>query len=259
MAGEHWGWLWAGNAGLFRRIVFCGIEITSVAPFGFWVGYRIGEWRPALQRAIGFGLTLGIGIEVLQVGLASGVTQGMSVVTRVVGVLAGTIFLFFLKEGKLRFLLPLIRPAILLLLVPYCFFLVYVNGWLGSDFVGLKEGLGKFSWHMLLPFYFHYFSTETRAVASALVFFSLYFPIGLAGYSWNSSNLRVAFQGRKFVFLAFFLSTFLEVGKLFLKGRHPDFTNILLAVLATWIGFHSTRWFVGMIQKRFDLSAFGTR
>lgn len=259
LAGGHWGWLWAGDLGPFKRIVLNGVEIAAAVPFGFWIGLRIRQWRSALKRAVVFGLTLGIGIEVLQIGLASGVTQGMSVVTRAVGVVAGAVFLLFLEQGKLRFLRPWIRPAILFLLLPYLFILVYVNGWFGSDLLGLKEGTGKFSWQMLLPFYFHYFTTETRAVVSVLVFFFLYFPMGLAGFAWDFINRRIAFRARKFVFPAFFLACFLELGKFFLQGKHPDFTNVLLAVLASWIGYKVARWFVGMMQKRFELFPFRAR
>jgi hypothetical protein len=89
-------------------------------------------------------------------------SQGVSVVSRIVGFGLGLWLLRWGREGIFPFLRQFIRPVIVLGLFPYLLV-------------------------MLLPFYYHYFSTETRAVLSVVFNAALYLPIGFAFWAWSFS------------------------------------------------------------------------
>ena len=58
---------------------------------------------------------------------------------------------------------------------------MWTNGWFSARWVGVDAAravLQKVNW---LPFYYHYFSTETRALRSLLACVAMYAPVGI-GY-----------------------------------------------------------------------------
>ncbi|MGK2953852.1 MAG: VanZ family protein, partial [Thiobacillus sp.] len=86
LTADKAGWLFAGSCGLG-----CGFklvpEMLAAIPFGLLLVNKSGRF--SLAAAAGVGILLGLTIEVLQLGIASGISQGASVFSRAVGVVLG--------------------------------------------------------------------------------------------------------------------------------------------------------------------------
>ena len=115
------------------QVLVCGskllVEVIAVAPLGFLLGLLAGRARTiSYPRATLAGLVLGGVIEGAQLLVNSGVSQGASVLTRGAGMLFG----LGLYRARCPALLlkhrALLRPLLLLGVVPYLAALVWLNG-----------------------------------------------------------------------------------------------------------------------------------
>ena len=83
------------------------------------------------------------------------------------------------------------------------------------------------SYHSII----HYYTTEAKALFSLASVSLMYSPIGLLIWSIRGSPSGA-------FFLALVVASFIETGKLFLQGLHPDPTNVLLGAVAAWGTVH---------------------
>ena len=235
---------------LIRCVVIMITEIIAVIPLGILIGIRSGGWRSnPLSTALLYGGTFGIIIEVSQFFMASGVSQGASVLTRILGLGLG--LWLFPSIGRSRFcaLRPFLRIGIVCAVVPYFLLVMNFNGWFTQDWLGLKESFFKLDKKMFIPFYYHYFSTETRAMYSLLYNAVMYVPIGFGYWAWHFS--RITFSGRVFTagFCGGIVAAVIETGKLFLASKHPDFTNVLIAAVAAGGAHRIAAWVTRMSSE----------
>jgi VanZ family protein len=217
-------------------IIACGGKLASevliVAPLGVFLGMVAGRGASGVPRAFGWGLLLGAVIEGLQVFLASGVSQGASVLTRGLGTALGfAAHRSFSRDWFLRHQSS-IRLAVLASLPLYVALLLALIGFFGSPLESRWVALAKLRDVRFLPFYYHYFTTETQAMHSLLIHAGAYAPIGLI--VWLFADGRRPGRGALWVsgIAGFLVAAAMEALKLFLHGRKPDPTDALIAAAA---------------------------
>jgi VanZ family protein len=242
LAGGYVGW-WQAARGCARGLSCPGTRATEVlaalplgAGLGLWLPPK--PWGAGLARAVRLGLGLGFVIEGLQFFTASNITQVASAVSRGMGVALGYIlYRLALHEMPSRSLRLLRRPAgaiaasVIYLSTSLALALPGKGPWL--DWQAIGERLAQMPF---LPFYYHYYTSETRALESFLLNFALYLPIGMLargiaagpptrGRAWASAGLGALWG------LA------LEAAKLGLRQGRPDPTNVLVAAAGAMFGY----------------------
>jgi VanZ family protein len=203
------------------------LEIAVVAP----LGALLGRAFPALgiRAALLIGMALGAAIETAQILLASGTSQGVSVLTRGLGMAWG---LALQRHFQLRWVTSYrreIRIALAIAAPLYLALLAHINGF-GGGFEPVWAAAEKLSATKLLPFYYHYYTTETAAVASLLGNAGAYAVIGVAAWLlWPNRKARWVTGG-----VAGLVALGIEILKLFTVTKKPDPTNLLIAFAAAW-------------------------
>ena len=224
-----------GGARLMAKLA---LEAAAVLPLGaLWVGWRqrgrtphgaAAAALPGLLPLALAGVVLGLLVEGAQLLLASGQSQGISVLTRVAGFVLGAVA--WQRHSAMtgesvrallrRFSAPLIAATLLLLVL-------YNNAWRGP-WLAPGEALQRLQHGVhYMPFYYHYFTSEMQAVTSLVVVSVSYAPLGLLGWAWHANPGVLAT-------LALLLSTAMELSKLMAQNAHPDPTNLLIAAAAAW-------------------------
>ena len=155
------------------------VEIMIALPLGIFLAVLLKghPHRRAAVMIIGF--IVGAFIEVIQFFLFSGIAQGISIFTRIIGFGLGEFIYKKINTLKSLFMTVDFRKYIIIASVPYILLLAPLNGWIFSAQSltdSVTENFANINW---LPFYYHYYSTETVALTSLLSIFAMYFPIGL--------------------------------------------------------------------------------
>ena len=219
------------------------VEIIAMVPFGILTGLRSrGRQNHILFAALVYGGVLGIVIETSQFFIASGISQGASVFTRIMGLGLGLWLFQSILKDRFSTLRPFLRPGILLGAIPYFLLVMTLKGWFSHDWVGLEEALSKIDKNMFIPFYYHYFGTEMNAVVNLLSNAAAFVPIGVAYWAWHFS--RRTFSSCAFMasFYGVVAAVFIETGRLFPAGKYPDFTNVLIAGVSAGAGYRILTW-----------------
>ena len=226
LASDQWGWCWA-DAG--PRPVLAALqlalEVGLALPFGWLLArhrtvQRLG-W-PALALAGGL---LGLGIEAGQFMIASGISQGASVLTRSAGVLLGALLWRECHRFSLQQLAHLVRRQALPILLLHGLLLAVVTGWFVRPWQGLDHAQAQWQALRLMPFYYHYYTTEALALFSLGSVVVMYLPVAVLGWSLRWSTATAAI-------VAGLIGLVMEGSKLFLGGTHPDPTNALIALVS---------------------------
>jgi VanZ family protein len=224
------------------RFAFCSaklaIEALAALPLGMLLGMALGRTfaRPYRAGAIA-GAVLGLLIEGGQLLLASGVSEGASIVTRAAGVTAGV----WLSRHVERSWLSRLRAhaiSILLCAAPvYVVALAWANRWFTARWTGLDAALANLRDVRWLPFYYHYYTTETHALQSLLAVLAMYLPVGV-GYSIATARDAAARRSNAVVpaVIAAVLAIVMEGIKLLVPGQHPDPTNVIIAFASAFAG-----------------------
>ena len=201
-------------------------EIILTLPFGLFLGYRTVRPSFPLRLAAWLGFLLGCFIEIAQFFTASGVSQGLSILTRVLGVCGGMMLWRDRASWSPERVVALANRYAIPIVVIYVLALLQVNGWFTHGWNGPDFAVSQFRELHFLPFYYHYFTTEAKALFSLASVCLMYLPIGLLIWSKDRS------PSQAFIY-AFFASGIIEAGKLFLQDLHPDPTNPVLGALAS--------------------------
>ena len=235
LQSDSWGWLLAGDPHGNILIALKSLsEIVLTIPFGLFLAYRSRRQPASYGQAISWGLLLGVFIEIAQLYTATGVSQGLSVLTRVAGVGGGLALWSHRTKWSPERLAALAHRYAPVLGVIYLLALLQVNGWFTHRWNGVDFAVTKLSELHYLPFYYHYYTTEAKALFSLAAVCLMYFPLGLLTWSSRGSPTQA------FLY-ALFGAGVVETGKLFLQGMHPDPTNIMLGALASWGFVHLAR------------------
>jgi VanZ family protein len=233
--GDNWGWLLAGDSGKpFLIAIKLVAEVVLTVPFGLYLGARRAPAHASCRQALLAGLVLGGCIELAQFFIASGVSQGLSLLTRAAGVCAGLALWNRRAALSPEALADVVRRHALALAVAYLPLLLGVNGWFSHRWGDAGFAVSRLDTLHFLPFYYHYFTTEAKALVSLGAVCLSYAPIGVLTWARN----RQAWQA---LGTAAALAALVETGKLFMPATHPDPTNVILAALAAWSTFHLVR------------------
>jgi hypothetical protein len=151
-----------------------------------------------------------------------------------------------------------IRPAALLAMPLYLALLPLLWGW-KLGYIGsarIMQTTASIRW---MPFYYHYYTSEANAVASVVLVFFCFLPLG--AFAW-ALKLRVSDLADGSTFLplegnvspavalaAILLSLVLEVGALLTAGHRPDPTNILIAICAAILGQRACEWIARVLNE----------
>lgn len=235
LAGSGVG-LWLADSALemggVRLTAKLAVETLAVAPLGaLWAYWRTARRsRPAsVTMALLLGASLGLSIEIGQLTIASGQSQGASVLTRALGFAVGALAWRRRSDVHPEALRAWIRRRSWPLLTANLVALVVLSGtwrgpWLDADS----------AWHRLavevrfVPFYYHYYTTEMQAVVSLIAVGLSYAPLGLLGWAWGAARSGVTT-------VAALLALLVESAKIFSTFTHPDPTNLVIAGAAAWI------------------------
>jgi VanZ family protein len=222
---SHWGlWLVAQDRGLFLGLLQLAVEVAMAVPIGALLALRRPRGAgPRLGLVVG--LLLGVVIEVGQFFLFSGVSQGASVLSRGLGVAAGVALLPPVQALGWAGLRTALRPWTPALSAGYLPLLAAVNGAFQHGWHGQAGAWASLQSTHLLPFYYHYYTSEALAVFSLGSVVLMYLPVAVLGWARRRSAAFTAV-------LTAGLALTVEFGKLFVDGLHADPTNALVAVAA---------------------------
>jgi glycopeptide antibiotics resistance protein len=196
------------------------VEIALVMPIGVLLARR---WRSTPAQAAAVGLLLGAAIEIGQFFIASGISQGASVLTRAGGLALGAWLAPALAAGGLAGLRAWLRRWSWPLLCAYLPLLLYASGWFRGAWQGLDSAAATWVGVRLLPFYYHYYTSEAVALFSLGSVALMYLPAAALGWA---RGLRTGVV----LVAVLALALVVETGKLFFAGQRPDPTNLIIAV-----------------------------
>jgi VanZ family protein len=177
---NSWGWLLAGSDSRASIVLLrLTAEIVLTLPLGWWLARWIQSrksrkrarhrehHRPSTHygSAIAFGLALGLVLEIAQFFIASGTSQGLSVLTRLVGVVAGVALSRYALGWTLEDAARWLRRFGTVLLLPYLLALLEVNGWLSNRWMGFDYAQVQWVKVNFMPFYYHYFTFRSVCCA----------------------------------------------------------------------------------------------
>ena len=219
--------------------VRCGIkllaEVAVLIPLGLLFCFL-----PYLQHcrtvAVLVGFFLGLSLEVVQVFLLSGSGQGISVITRMLGMSAGASLFAWAKHHDAPSLMRLLQRAAWFTVLPYLLLVMAINGWFSADWSTPEQALEKLAATRFLPLYYFYYTSEGVALVSLLSNIGLYFPVGLLCWVvfFNPDQTR-KHPAPHWFFVglpAALLALAVEAGKLFLADKHADPSDVWLAFIA---------------------------
>ncbi len=220
--------------------VRCGVklltEILVLLPLGFLFCYLpfVTHVR-TLTLLVGF--FLGLFIEVLQVFLISGSGQGLSVLTRMLGLFAGASLYAWAKQQSLSNISKLMRKIVRIAVLPYLILVFLLNGWFVDDWLSSEQAFLKLKETRFLPFYYFYYTTESVALVSLLSNLGMYLPVGLLYWAnyFNPDNEQDRKPPPHWVYvglIAAFFALVVESGKLFLPDKHADPSDIWIAFIS---------------------------
>ncbi|MES2537891.1 MAG: VanZ family protein [Pseudomonadota bacterium] len=222
------------------------LELFAVFPIGLLVAKATKFSRAAtIGIALLTGAALGIANEAIQFFLYSGTTRGLSILTRTAGVGLGALtFLnkdllvfrtakFFNSRRRVRLLAMFAAPV-------YLITLVVLANWKTTGWLDWHEGLARLEQIRFVPFYYHYYTTETAALRSLVATIVMYAPIGgLVIWFFGSARKSGMLLS---IIVGGLSAALLEFAKLFQSGLRPDPTNVLLAASAACAGYLFMQW-----------------
>ncbi|MES2364400.1 MAG: VanZ family protein [Pseudomonadota bacterium] len=218
-------------------------EGLVVAPLGALMARWLrGSKAAQIGAAMSAGALLGVVIEITQLFLESGISQGASVLTRALGMGLGAIVyqrLFahaFSAQVRLQ-----IRWLAVLALPFYLVAVVMLQNDHLSGWLDWQAGLARLPEVHFLPFYYHYYTSEALALSSLLMVLAAYSPLGVLAYLWQLGRVR-RMGAVVPALLAALLAAAVEFSKLFQSAQHPDPTNVMLAALAAAAGYRVLVW-----------------
>lgn len=239
IASDKVGWLFAPSCGggcVWKLIP----ETIAVVPLGILGAFALDRTqRVPLMLAAAAGMLLGVLIEGLQLTIESGISQGASIGSRAVGMMLGV---WLAQSGHrvnwLR-LRQFARGMLVLGTFPYLAILAWLNHWFSGRWLGLSEGLTRLGDLHFLPFYYHYYISESEAMVSLLFQAGLYLPVGAGVWLWRCAGRsgKPEYSMIWPVIAAGIIASVIEAGKLFITSQHPDPTNILIAATAAMAAY----------------------
>lgn len=232
---DFWGWFVApvsAGQSLPRLLARLAAEAAVLVPVGVlwarstWAQRKSSHTAASLKVAFWLGAALGLLIEVGQWFVFSGVSQGLSVLTRGLGWMLGAWLWNRRHVWGLNQWRAGIRRFLWLLAPLHLMGILVLSGWTSGAWRTTEEALARLDGDLrLVPFYYHYYTSEAIALQSLLAVALLYAPIAL--WCW-----ALSLSPRVSALVALLLAFVVEAGKLFPASTRPDPTNLLIAATA---------------------------
>ena len=233
--------IWLADAsveqGTVRTVAKLALETLVASPLGaLWAAWpsprqngmrsRVGLASTLLRASI-VGALIGVLIEAAQLAIASGLSQGVSLLTRSIGFALGAAA----WRGTTALRIESARAALRRLTTPavplYLGLLTALYDWWRGPWLGLQPALRRLHDDVrFLPLYYHYYSTEAHAVTSMAVVIAGYAPVSLMCWAWS---IDAWLAGA----LAALLAAMVEAGRLMAGGK-PDPSNVGIAWIGVW-------------------------
>lgn len=217
---------------LFRCSLKWLLEIAVLVPLGaLFAALPYVPNRKSLAVVVGF--LLGLVIEFTQLFIYTGSAQGFSIITRMLGMAVGVKAYDYFVGFDLKKLKPWLGWLIGCSSVLYLVALAAINGWMEGDWISVEAAQHKLNETRFLPFYYFYYTTETIALVSLLSNVGMYMPVGFLFWLFglkNDDGKKV--HGFWVGLTASTLAILVETGKLFLRAKHVDPTDVLIAFVA---------------------------
>lgn len=218
--------------------VRCGVkllvEMLTLLPLGLLFCY-LPYMSRRITVTVSVGFFLGLVIEVVQIFLLSGSGQGISVLTRMVGMGTGAGLFIWAKQHDFADITRQLQRVVWFTIPPYLFLVLSINGWFAGDWLTPEQALIKLAETRFLPLYYFYYTTETVALVSLLSNIGMYLPVGLlcwASFFKPSDGRERPAPHWSFVgLLAALFALIVETGKLFLVNKHADPSDVWLAFI----------------------------
>ena len=224
------GWLFAlpeaSVTSWLRALMLLAVEAALTIPIGLALGVGI-KAKDAARRGVVGGAIIGLVIEIGQIFVASGVSQGASILSRAAGIGLGAWLGAGWRKGNLDLLRSWISKNQGWLLFAYLAPLGFASGWGSHPWLGWEHAFRSWDELRFLPFYYHYFTTEAAALISLGSVVVIYAPLAILAWA-STAGAGIA------AVLAAMVALVLETGKLFMAEIHPDPTNVLLAGASVW-------------------------
>jgi VanZ family protein len=229
LQSEAWGWFVAGSAPTLMTAIFkIAAEVVFTVPFGVLFVRLSGRRATGYLQAALAGILLGVCIEVAQFFIYSGISQGLSIASRSLGVVLGAAIYRHRDRWVAGSVALALRRYSVLLGAAYVLALLDINRWFDSSWGDLNSALDRLKQVNFTPLYYHYYAGESHALFSLLAVCVSYLPVAVIAWAHR--------RPPGFVLVASSLvATCVEAGKLFVPTAHPDVTNVLLAAAASWI------------------------
>jgi VanZ family protein len=246
----HAAWWLAPQACVL--VLQCPTQLVAEALFAIPIGIAlvIVRSRPiALVPLLAVSLLFGVGIEVAQLFLLSGVSQGASVLAKAVGVLGGGLLAPHLGSlwSQLRASRALPPTLILLWIAHVAAVAVLLGFWRGIA-VSWPEAVARLADVRWVPFYNYYYTSETRALASVLVQAALYVPPGVL-IALGARSLGDV-RGATIAGIASgLLALAAQVSRLVHPPQRPDPTDVLIAIVAGFVGYRLAKYLVRLLES----------
>lgn len=240
----HYGW----GINHCGSLIYCTSQWLAEAAAALPLGMLLVRLAPRRAGAHGgnFIIAVGIGacIEAAQFLIASGVSTVSGALTKAVGIGLGAWLRNIPSPRLAQRHAHRLRPALLLALIPYFALAALLNGWARIDWSDLETLRSNLDSQRYLPFYYHYFTSETQAVTSLLAQSAIYLPLGIGFWLWHASGATPLRRPPLFGLLltTAAIAIVIEAGKLFIARAHPDPTNILIGLAAAWLGQRLCQW-----------------
>jgi VanZ family protein len=217
----------------------CGVKLLAemlvMLPLGLLFCY-LPYLSHRITVTVLVGFFLGVVIEVMQVFLLSGSGQGISVLTRMVGMGAGAGLFVWAKQRDFANMARLLHRIMWFTVLPYFFLVLSINGWFAGDWLTPEQALEKLTTTRFLPLYYFYYTSEGVALVSLLSNLGMYLPVGLLYWAifFSASHEREQHAPHWFYvgLLAALFALAVETGKLFLADKHADPSDVWLAFIA---------------------------
>jgi VanZ family protein len=215
-----------GIAGSCGGALSCSVKLFTEVLVAMPIGALLAWAVPAMRvpGALFVGLAIGLVIEGGQLLLASGVSQGVSLSTRALGVAWGLALQHTLRLELIERHARGLRAAVLAATPLYLAALMGLNGFAGR-FEAPWMAAEKLRAAHFTPFYYHYFTSETAAMWSLLANAAAYAPVGIALWLLRPRAKRAGFAAA----IAAAIALAVEAMKLFVAAAKPDPTNVLIA------------------------------
>ncbi|SJM92464.1 conserved membrane hypothetical protein [Crenothrix polyspora] len=216
---------------LVRCAVKFLVEIIVLLPAGGLL-YLLPHISHKLALAVLVGFFLGVFSEIVQLFLYSGIAQGFSILTRMLGMGLGVIATDWLYKQKMAHWQKRLKPFVLMTTLPYLALVFIINGGWNGAWLTVELASTKLAETHFMPFYYFYYTTETLALVSLISNVGLYMPIGFAFGLWcRATDKSLLFSWVWVGLCGAGLAVLVETEKLFLADKHPDPTDIEIAFM----------------------------